>query len=467
VAEADPAPRIVVVDDEEGLLFLMLDALRRDGLKAEGFDSGDAALQWIARHGADLLLLDLNLSGHPATVLVQRLRERGLEIPFLVITGHGDERIAVEVMKQGALDYVMKESGVLELLPGIVRRALGVIERERKLAEAGEAVRVREEQLRNVIQTALDGFARFDREGRFLEVNRALAELLRYPPGELIGMSLFDLDAAHLPEEIRERIRSMGETGCEHCLTRLRRSDGAEIEVELSARADREHFFAFIHDISEQRRLEREVLQVSYDERSQIGRELHDGLGQQLTAIELMSSTLARELKSARPALATSARQIAEYTRNAITQTRRLAHGLAPVTLESEGLMVALNDLARMTTTAGVACEFECDPPVQVTDPSAAIHLFRIAQEAVNNALKHSKASRIAMKLARRDGMLVLTIEDDGLGLPENAKEEPGMGLKVIQHRARLIGGRLHVHSTPSHGVRIVCSLPVPHEAKA
>lgn len=450
------------MDDEEGLLFLIVDALRRDGLAAEGFESGAAALEWLKRGSADLLLLDLNLGDLPATALVQQLRESGRDLPFLIITGHGDERIAVEVMKQGALDYVMKESGVLELLPSIVRRALGVIERERRLAEANEAIRQREEQLQTIIQTALDGFVRFDRSGRFLEVNRALGEMLDYPPSKLVGMSFFDLDAAHLPDEIRAHIRHMGAKGREHCLTRLRRRDGTEIEVEISARSDGDEFFAFVHDVSEQRRLERQVLQVSYDERSQIGRELHDGLGQQLTAIELMSSTLARELKTAKPALAQAARDIAEYTRTAITQTRHLAHGLAPVTLETQGLMAALNDLARMTAATGVACEFQCGSPIRVSDAAAATHLFRIAQEAVNNALKHAKARHVTLRLERHGPCVELTIEDDGRGLPAAASSEPGMGLKVIHHRARLIGGRLHVHSTPGKGVRIVCSLLTP-----
>ena len=316
--------------------------------------------------------------------------------------------------------------------------------------------------MQTVIQTALDGFVRFDREGRFIEVNRALAEMLNYPPARLLGMTLYDLDAAHLPEEIAERIARMGQAGCEHCLTRLRRQDGSEIEVEISARADGDGFFAFVHDVSEQRRLEREVLQVSYDERSQIGRELHDGLGQQLTAIEMMSSTLARELKGTKSGLAKSAAQIAEYTRKAITQARHLAHGLAPVTLEREGLVAALNDLAQMTSATGVVCEFKCESSVQVSDPAAATHLFRIAQEAVNNALKHAKAGGIGIHLVRRGPLVELTIEDNGRGLPHTASCEPGMGLKVIHHRARLIGGRLHVHSTPGKGVRIVCSLPTP-----
>ena len=114
------------MDDEEGLLFLMVDALRREHYEVDGVDSGEAAIEWLKDHPTDLLLLDLKLSDLPAPVLVQRLRQRGIETPFIVVTGHGDERTAVEIMKQGALDYVMKDTALLEFLPAIVRRALAV-----------------------------------------------------------------------------------------------------------------------------------------------------------------------------------------------------------------------------------------------------------------------------------------------------------------------------------------------------
>ena len=173
-----------------------------------------------------------------------------------------------------------------------------------------------------------------------------------------------------------------------------------------------------------------------------------------------MSHTLTRALRSTSPKLAKSAEEIAQYTRQAITQTRQLAHGLAPVRLEGEGLMVALSDLASLTTRTGVACEFVCEAPVNLYDTSAATHLYRIAQEAVNNALKYSKATHITLRLEDRGHSIALTIEDNGLGLPEEASEKPGMGLQVIHYRARLIGGQVEIHSKADEGVRIVCTIP-------
>ncbi|RYD79706.1 MAG: response regulator [Verrucomicrobiaceae bacterium] len=454
------SPRLLVVDDEEGLLYLMVDALRRENYEVEGVDSGEAAITWLKEHPTDLLLLDLKLSDLPAPVLVQRLRQRGIETPFIVVTGHGDERTAVEIMKQGALDYVMKDTALLEFLPAIVRRALAVVERERKLVEANDVIRQREQRHQKVIQTALDGFVRFDESGRLHEVNESLCTLLDYTPEEMLRLGINDIDATLLPGGVEELLVRLRSKGALRFSTRLSRRDGRQIEAEVSLRADQGEFFGFVHDVSEQRRLEREVLEISEDERRRFGRELHDGLGQQLTALELMSHTLTRTLRSTYPELAKSAQEIAQYTRQAITQTRQLAHGLAPVRLQGEGLMVALSDLASLTTRTGVTCEFVCETPVNLYDTSAATHLYRIAQEAVNNALKYSKAKQITLALEDRGSSLELTIEDDGLGLPEEASDRPGMGLQVIQYRARLIGARVEIHSKADEGVRIVCTIP-------
>jgi signal transduction histidine kinase len=122
--------------------------------------------------------------------------------------------------------------------------------------------------------------------------------------------------------------------------------------------------------------------------------------------------------------------------------------------------MSALNDLAQLTARTGVQCELECDAPVSLEDPAAATHLYRIAQEAVNNALKHAHANAITLRLQDSPQAIELSIADNGRGLSLDQSARPGMGLQVMDYRARLIGARLDVRSEPGHGVRVVCSLP-------
>jgi len=457
-AATHPA-KLVVADDEEGLLFLMVDALRREGYDVAGFENGGAALDWLSRESADLLLLDLKLGDVPAPDLVERLRNKGRYFPFIIVTGHGDERTVVEVMKQGALDYVMKDAGMLELLPSVVRRALAVVEREKRLAEANAAIRQSEERHQRIIQTALDGFIRFQKSGRILEVNETMCKLLGYSSDDLTKQNVFDMQAAAFRKEVEERVSRMKSDSAVRCFTSMSRKDGTLAEVEFSLRAADGEVFGFVHDISEQRLLEREVLNSVLEERSRFGRELHDGLGQQLTALEMMTHGLVRGLKSVAPDKAKAAEEISLFIRRAVTQTRQLAHGLAPVGVEADGLMVALNELARMTTSAGVQCEFDCPEPVRVPDSAVASHLYRITQEAVTNALKHAKPSHIQIRLQASEDTLRLSICDNGRGFPRNKPAKAGMGLELIQHRARLIGGQLTIDSQPGKGVRILCSL--------
>ncbi len=208
---------------------------------------------------------------------------------------------------------------------------------------------------------------------------------------------------------------------------------------------------------AEQVRLEREVLEISESERRRIGHDLHDSLGQRLTAASMTTSALVRVLKTDAPALAERGADIGRQLREAIAETRSLAHGLAPVALVDDGLMAALGALAENSSRGKVRCVFECAEPVRVADAEVAGQLYRIAQEAVNNALKHAAPAEIRIGLERRDGALVLEVEDDGEGLAETAPAAAGIGLRVMRYRARLIGGILEIGSAPAGGARISC----------
>jgi signal transduction histidine kinase len=210
---------------------------------------------------------------------------------------------------------------------------------------------------------------------------------------------------------------------------------------------------------AEQARLEREVLEISEGERQRIGHDLHDGLGQRLTAASMATNALViAAQKSGASALAERGAEIGRQLREAIADTRALAHGLAPVELTDEGLMTALAALAEDTSSGGaMRCAFECAEPVRVANVEIAGHLFRIAQEAVNNALKHAAPSEIRIGLERHGGALVLEVDDDGAGLDESAPPNDGIGLRVMRYRAQLIGGVLEIGSAPAGGSRICC----------
>jgi len=242
-------------------------------------------------------------------------------------------------------------------------------------------------------------------------------------------------------------------------VTRLR-----ELNVSLEARV-RERAAAVTKEVVERERVQEDLLNVSEREQRRIGRDLHDGLCQHLAATALTCQLLREELAEQGSASAARAQKVVELIEKSIRLSRQSARGLDPVAMDAEGLMSALEEMAATTTDLfRVRCTFECESPVLVHDSAMTEHLFRIAQEAVRNAVTHSHASHIAVTLETTENGLELRVEDDGMGFEpgKNTKDtKKGMGLRTMPLRAKLIGATFRATSSPGAGTIITCVLPV------
>jgi signal transduction histidine kinase len=219
---------------------------------------------------------------------------------------------------------------------------------------------------------------------------------------------------------------------------------------------------ALTQEMAERQRLEEEILRVSEQERRSIGHDLHDSLCQHLTGTALAGQVLGERLAAKSLPEAADAEKVVSLVEEGITLARNLARGLYPVDVEAEGLMDAFRELAASVTKgARVRCVFECGAPILIHDDAAATHLYRIAQEAVRNALQHGKPKRIGITLAESGGVVTLTVEDDGVGVPENAGKSDGLGIRIMAHRAAMIGGTFAVEPGPTGGTIVTCSVPV------
>jgi signal transduction histidine kinase len=215
-------------------------------------------------------------------------------------------------------------------------------------------------------------------------------------------------------------------------------------------------------DITEREQLERALLNISAREQQRIGQDLHDGLGQHLTGIAFMAKVHEEKLAKTNAADAADAAKIVRLVNEAVQKTRELARGLFPVMSDPQGLMSALQFWAReVEDIFGVCCKFECEFPVLIQDNAAATHLYRIAQEAVNNAIKHGKARNVVVKLTAENGYGTLLIADDGAGIPEERANSPGMGLHIMGYRSSMIGGRLLVKRNAMQGTSVSCIFPM------
>jgi len=211
--------------------------------------------------------------------------------------------------------------------------------------------------------------------------------------------------------------------------------------------------------VIDRRQLEEELLAISGREEQRIGQDLHDGVCQQLAGIEFRNSALAQQLAKDEEAKA-EAMLIGELIRDATRQVRFLAKGLSPVQLDANGLMSALEELtSNASKLFNISCRFECPRPVLVGDNTVATHLYRIAQEAITNAVKHGQARCIVVSLSDSVGQLKLRIWNGGAGFLASASAKSGLGLRIMQYRAEMIGATLKIVSANGKGTTVACTL--------
>lgn len=339
-------------------------------------------------------------------------------------------------------------------------------DREREATQS--ALRDSEERLRAILQTAVEGIITIDERGRIESMNPAAERIFGYAAAELIGKNVKVLMPSPYRDGHDKYLDNYKRTGHAKIIGIGRevvgqRKDGSTFPMDLAVSQvklhDRMIFAGFVRDITDRKRLEKEILQISELEQHRIGQDLHDGICQQMAAVELMAEVLEQKLRKEAKSLVPPVEKMAAAVRDVISQTRALSRGLSPVLIESEGLMSSFKELASNTREMfGVSCQFFCLKPVHVEDLTTATHLYRIAQEAVSNAIKHGKAREIQIVLSSENGVLTMAIQDDGIGLQTPVPRKKGMGLQVMKYRAGIIGGSIDVRKS-EHGTRVTCTL--------
>ena len=304
-----------------------------------------------------------------------------------------------------------------------------------------------------------------------MDINDAELEMIGYTKDEIVGKKTWaDLILPEQRTEFEGHWRDIIAEGQVQSFNyMLVHKDGHQIDVLLnaSARFDKEgHLIntrGSVLNITERKRLERELLNIVERERQRIGQELHDSIGQQLTGIAFMLEVLGEKLagQSSTEEEVLYAEKINRRVNQAVELARNLAKGLHPIDLERKGLAFALQELTDNTKQIfNVSCTFKCDKAVSISHLSVAINLYRIAQEAITNAVKHGKARNIRIEITSQNDSLILTVENDGIDFPEGETHTEGMGLKIMRYRAELMNSSIDIRRGCNEGTIITCVLP-------
>lgn len=332
-----------------------------------------------------------------------------------------------------------------------------------------QKLRESEARARSILKTTVDAIITINDRGLIRTFNQAAEELFQYKSSEVIGENVKILMPQPYRREHDDYISNYHQTGERKIIgigreVTGKRKDGSTFPMYLAVSEvnvnEQRLYTGIIRDISEQRRLEQEVLRVSEHERHRIGQDLHDGLGQMLTGITLINKNIAASLKEEDHPLAAEVDETTDLLKEADEYARGLSRNLVPVELDSSGLVAALQRLSSNAERLfNIDCELKNTLNIHFNDPTNLTHLFRIVQEATSNAVKHGNASKVQIDMQSDDTKLTIKIEDNGTGFDPDWDQHKGLGVRIMKFRSRLIGANLKISDSSLGGAAIIVTL--------
>jgi signal transduction histidine kinase len=398
--------------------------------------------------------------------LETRVQERTREL------ARANEALQAEVLERTVAQTALKVLNET-LEQRVAERSAAAEQRALELAQSEAALRRQTNILQSILNSMGDGVIVADATGKTLLLNPAAERLIRAGLGTVAPGDGFEQHSASFPDTLtaypsneHPLLRAMrGEVidGAEFFLRKSDASEGLWLTATGRPLIDEQGRLqggvVVYTDMSARKLMERQVAEISDREQRRIGQDLHDTLCQHLVSIAFASELLRDKLERCKLPEAAQADTITEMINEGISQARHLARGLYPVRLEVEGLASAFEELAETTQLCNdVSCKFSCEEQILIYDTVAGNNLYRIAQEAVNNALKHGHCRNISIGLGAVDEEVILTIKDDGVGFPSSLEQSAGMGLHIMSYRAKMIGASLDIRRGAGGGTIVICS---------
>ena len=379
---------------------------------------------------------------------------------FLPVLHKDRELLQIELAFPERRELTGLERNLLDSISSNLGEVLSRMEARESLARTAD-------DLSRIIENSSSAILAVDLSGRINEWNRKASQATGFSREEAMGRDLLALLA---PRQTWPRLRriffeTLGGDRVENVEVAGLCKDGSSCVFLLNSAARRDAsgdfvgIVCFAQDISDRVQLEADLIDAESRERKRIGRDLHDGLGQEITGIQCLTRSLANRLEAENSPHTSAAQEIAELIRSAAMRARELARGLNPFRIDARSFVPALEELSNSSArTFGVPSFLRVASKASIQDDSTAEHLFRIAQQAVTNAVQHGKPNQIDIRFAFNGHRGVLVVADNGCGISESSEPGTGMGLRIMERRARIIGGSLEVRRRKEGGTKVICT---------
>lgn len=473
--------KILIVEDVPADATVMEETLRREQVRfrSQRIETAGEFVEALRHFAPDVVLSDFTLPEFDALEALHLLQDHDRTIPFILVTGTRSEEVAVECIREGAADYILKTS--LKRLPSSVRHALQRKAADHQRAQAEAALRRSQEQCRLITEHSSDLISLLDVTGRFLYASPSFQRALGRPPGTLAETRFVTLvhpeDQDAVARALQEaRLTQSGRAA--EC--RLQHGDGHWRIFESTAnwifneQQQPQHAVVIARDLAQRKRAEdvlrglpRLIQEARETERRRVARELHDSVNQMLASAKFRLEAVADQLADQAASPWREVLKTKALLEKAINEVRRISHNLRPSELDDLGLVPAVRSLCReFEERTGLPVELDLKALPEKWSPTTELDLYRIIQEALTNVEKHARASQVAIQALRRRHWLHLQVRDNGGGFdPATAgfhhRDRPGMGLMDMRERASFIGAEWHVKSAPGAGTEILIRLPL------
>jgi two-component system, NarL family, sensor histidine kinase UhpB len=475
--------KILMLEDDPHDAELIQSLLKRHGLEFHATVVSDEAsfLSALASNTYDVLLADNSLPQYSSTAALKIVRDRWVNLPFILVTGTVSEEFAANIIQQGADDYILKSN--LKRLPTAIQQAVERRRMMRARQQAEDSLRLSELRYRTLVEQASDGIIVSDYQGKILEVNTYACVMLGYSRDALSRLKMTDI---FFPDDIDVSQLRYEEAMRGHTLInerKMKRRDGSAIIVETSSKMLPDgRFQAIIRDITERKKYEEDLkfsrfqlrhlaahLQtVREEERAGISREIHDELGQTLTGLKMEITWIGKRMEQKDDAVSEKIHRMINEIDNTIKTVRRLSAELRPGILDDMGLTAALEWYAQeFEKKSGITVHFR---ELQHAEPdkTQTTGLFRIFQELMTNIARHADARTVNCALSVSGENFVLEVEDDGRGFnTEQKKDRITLGILGMKERALAMNGLFHIDSAEGKGTRVRVEVPFQSSTSA